>query len=52
VTMDKNPGVMKAIRKLKAFDWKTMYGRYKDDCDKQWGNERVCGEQRLPGEGY
>jgi hypothetical protein len=36
VTMDKNPGVMKAIRKLKAFDWKTMYGRYKDDYDKQW----------------
>ncbi len=36
VTMDKNEGVKKAIKKLKAFDWKTMYGRYKDAYDKQW----------------
>jgi len=36
VTMDKNEGVMKVVKKLKAFDWKTMYGRYKDDLDKQW----------------
>jgi hypothetical protein len=36
VTLDKNEGVMKVIKKLKAFDWKTMYGRYKDDFDKQW----------------
>jgi len=36
VTMDKNEGVMKAVKKLKAFDWKTMYGRYEDQFDKQW----------------
>jgi hypothetical protein len=36
VTMDKNVGVMKAIKKLKAIDWKTMYGRYVDQHDKQW----------------
>jgi hypothetical protein len=36
VTLDKNKGVMRSIKKLKAFDWKTMYGRYKDQSDKQW----------------
>lgn len=36
VTMDKNAGVMKTVKGIKAFDWKTMYGRYKDDHDKQW----------------
>ena len=36
VTLDKNPGVMKTVKKLKAFDWKTMYGRYEYDYDKQW----------------
>jgi DDE family transposase len=36
VTLDKNPGVMKTVKKIKAFDWKTMYGRYKDQHDKQW----------------
>jgi hypothetical protein len=36
VTLDKNLGVMKAIGKIKAFDWKTMYGRYSDACDRQW----------------
>lgn len=36
VTLDKNEGIRKAIKKIKAFDWKTMYGRYKDDHDKQW----------------
>lgn len=36
VTLDKNESVMKTVRKLKPFDWKTMYGRYKDQFDKQW----------------
>jgi hypothetical protein len=36
VTLDKNSGVMKTIKKLKAFDWKTMGGVYKDQHDKQW----------------
>ena len=36
VTLDKNLGVMKAIKKLVELDWKTMYGKYKDQHDKQW----------------
>jgi hypothetical protein len=36
VTQDKNAAVMKAIKKLEAFDWKTMYGRYEEQYDKQW----------------
>ena len=36
VTLDKNSGVMKTIKKVNEFDWKTMYGRYKDQYDKQW----------------
>jgi hypothetical protein len=36
VSLDKNEGVMKAVKKLKAFDWKTMYGRYKERFDTQW----------------
>ncbi len=35
ITMDKNEAVMKEIHKLKAYDWKTMYGRYKES-DRQW----------------
>jgi hypothetical protein len=36
VTMDKNEGIKKAIKKIGDFDWKTMYGRYKEDHDKKW----------------
>lgn len=36
VTLDKNEGVLKTIKKLKAFDWKTMYGPYKERYDTQW----------------
>lgn len=36
VTLDKNEGVMKTVRKFKPFDWRTMYGRYKEQYDKQW----------------
>ncbi|MCK5179839.1 MAG: IS1380 family transposase, partial [Candidatus Omnitrophica bacterium] len=35
ITMDKNKAVMKAIERLKAYDWKTMDGRYKES-DRQW----------------
>jgi hypothetical protein len=35
VTLDKNEGVLKTVKKLKGGDWKTMYGRYADR-DKQW----------------
>jgi hypothetical protein len=36
VTMDKNEGVMKTVKRIKPFDWKTMYGRYAEQADKQW----------------
>ena len=36
VTLDKSEGMLKTIRKFKGADWKTMYGRYKDQHDKQW----------------
>ena len=36
VSLDKNEGVIKTVKKLKAFDWKTMYGRYKERIDTQW----------------
>ncbi len=36
VSLDKNEAVMKAIKKLTGFEWKTMYGKYKDRDDKQW----------------
>ena len=36
VTLDKNEGILKTVKKLKAFDWKTMYGRYADQDDKKW----------------
>lgn len=40
VSLDKNEGVMKAVKKLRAFDWKTMYGLYKERCDTQWAETR------------
>lgn len=36
VTQDKNEAVMKAVKRLKPFEWKTMYGCYKEQHDKQW----------------
>ena len=36
VTLDKNEGIMRTVRNLKGSEWKTMYGRYKDQHDKQW----------------
>jgi hypothetical protein len=36
VTLDKNEGVMRTVKKVKPFDWKTMHGRYQDQDDKQW----------------
>jgi len=36
IAIDKNEAVMKKIKQLKEYDWKTMYGRYKEDYDKQW----------------
>lgn len=36
VTIDKNKGVMKTVKKLKAFEWRTMYGRYAQRDEKQW----------------
>ncbi len=36
VTLDKDQGVMKTVRQLKCADWKTMYGRYKEQYEKQW----------------
>jgi len=36
ITQDKNEAVLRAVKKLEPFDWKTMYGRYKEQEDKQW----------------
>ena len=36
VTLDKNEGVMKTVRRLKGADWKTLYGRYTERFDTQW----------------
>jgi len=40
VTMDKNEGVMKVIRRQEAPDWKTMYGRYKEQYETQWAEAK------------
>jgi hypothetical protein len=44
VTLDKSEGIMKTVRRLKAPDWKTMYGRYVDRDDTQWSviEHMVC----------
>lgn len=49
ITQDKNEAVLKAIKKLKPFDWKTMYGRYEDQHDKQWAvtEYRACKGYRI-----
>lgn len=36
VTLDKNDSILQTVRKLKSFDWKTMYGRYEERDDAQW----------------
>lgn len=36
VTLDKNEGVMRTVRQLKAFEWKTMYGRYIERDNTKW----------------
>jgi hypothetical protein len=36
VSLDKDVRMMKTVKQLKAFDWKTMYGAYKEDYEKQW----------------
>ena len=36
VSIDKNEAVKKQIQRLKAYEWKTMYGRYQEQYDKQW----------------
>ncbi|MBF0532040.1 MAG: IS1380 family transposase [Candidatus Omnitrophica bacterium] len=36
VSIDKNSAVLKAIKRLSAFDWKTMYGRYEERDDTKW----------------
>ena len=36
VSLDKNERVKRTIKGLKAYEWKTMYGKYKDSHEKQW----------------
>ena len=36
ISMDKNKAVMRCINNLKTHEWKTMYSRYKEQCNKQW----------------
>ena len=36
ISVDKNEAVMRKIKRLKAYEWKTMYGRYKEQYDKKW----------------
>jgi hypothetical protein len=36
VTVDKDERVMRTVRKLKPFDWKTMSGRYEERDDTKW----------------
>ena len=36
ISIDKNEAVMRKIKRLNAYEWKTMYGRYKEQYDKQW----------------
>jgi hypothetical protein len=35
ITVDKNESVMRRIKRIRGYEWKTMYGRYKDS-DRQW----------------
>ncbi len=36
ISICKNEGVMKKLEALKEYKWKTMYGRYKEQHDRQW----------------
>ena len=36
ISIDKNEAVMRKIKKLRSYEWKTMYGRYKERHDTQW----------------
>ena len=36
ISIDKNTAVMKSIAQLKAYEWRTMYGRYRERIDTEW----------------
>lgn len=36
ITVDKNKAVVKSIHKLKAYEWRTMHGRYQERIDTEW----------------
>lgn len=40
ISIDKNEAVMNRIKKLKAYEWKTMYGRYNENYEKEWAETR------------
>jgi len=45
ISLDKNNIVKREIQEFNEFDWKTMYGRYKDQHDTQWAQaEYVVGK--------
>ena len=36
ITVDKNEAVMRSIQQLKAYEWRTMHGRYRERIDTEW----------------
>jgi len=36
ISLDKNEAIKRMIKKLKAYDWKTMYGKYKEQYETEW----------------
>lgn len=36
ISLDKNAAIKRMIKRLKAYDWKTMYGKYKEQYETQY----------------
>lgn len=36
ISLDKNEAIKRMITKLKAYEWKTMYGKYQEQDETQW----------------
>lgn len=45
ISLDKNEAIKKLIKKLKAYEWKTMYGKYKEQYDTQWASAEYVVEK-------
>ena len=44
ISVDKNESVMEQVEGIQEFEWKTMYGRYKDS-DRQWAESTYVVEK-------